>query len=391
VPWWVLIWIKRSPLVLLVMSVTCFSIGLCLFAYGSDQVISLSASVLYLLYWLLTLNFEGPVTATITTVLTCITSFGLGAVSLWFLSERWVYLRHSGRKWASDVLFESQHRLFNLPGFEQTRVMFRWFFKSLGEAKNGANRFSEKVGDAIRQRTSSEGVSRASDDIEAHGNGMSSVMTPLSPDFNASRMSTDFVSPSSPSSVMGTLPSGSVMSDSASSLGPNGMTRGRVLWQNAIRTVRMQSAVSSNLAALANKPGPRRKRTGSSSNGTSAADRRKTLLDEPVRVYSRVKQLQPKIQSLEITQDIPAHQGLVRHLQFSPDGRYLATSRFVIPIRSQCTMLLMDINVKLGSNISNLPCWGTCLTKAVKTHSLTFHHSGPIHIASYISAHKGTC
>ena len=38
VPWWVLIWIKRSPLVLLVLSVACFFIGLVLFVYASGQV-----------------------------------------------------------------------------------------------------------------------------------------------------------------------------------------------------------------------------------------------------------------------------------------------------------------------------------------------------------------
>lgn len=38
VPWWVLIWIKRSPLVFLVMSVACFSAGLMLFTYSSGQV-----------------------------------------------------------------------------------------------------------------------------------------------------------------------------------------------------------------------------------------------------------------------------------------------------------------------------------------------------------------
>jgi hypothetical protein len=37
VPWWVLIWIKRSPLVFLVLSVACFSVGLVLFAYSSQQ------------------------------------------------------------------------------------------------------------------------------------------------------------------------------------------------------------------------------------------------------------------------------------------------------------------------------------------------------------------
>jgi len=38
VPWWVLIWIKRSPLVFLVMSVACFSVGFCFFTYASGQV-----------------------------------------------------------------------------------------------------------------------------------------------------------------------------------------------------------------------------------------------------------------------------------------------------------------------------------------------------------------
>ncbi|RXW12918.1 hypothetical protein EST38_g12933 [Candolleomyces aberdarensis] len=40
VPWWVMIWIKRSPLVFLVLSVACFLIGLCAFSYASGQVIS---------------------------------------------------------------------------------------------------------------------------------------------------------------------------------------------------------------------------------------------------------------------------------------------------------------------------------------------------------------
>jgi hypothetical protein len=38
VPWWVLIWIKRSPLVFLVISVACFSAGLVLFTYSTNQV-----------------------------------------------------------------------------------------------------------------------------------------------------------------------------------------------------------------------------------------------------------------------------------------------------------------------------------------------------------------
>lgn len=38
VPWWVMIWIKRSPLAFMVLSVACFFIGLILFVYSSGQV-----------------------------------------------------------------------------------------------------------------------------------------------------------------------------------------------------------------------------------------------------------------------------------------------------------------------------------------------------------------
>ena len=42
---------------------------------------------------------------------------------------------------------------------------------------------------------------------------------------------------------------------------------------------------------------------------------------------SREATLIPKLQSLEVTQDLDEHQALVRHVQFSPDGKFLATSR----------------------------------------------------------------
>jgi hypothetical protein len=44
---------------------------------------------------------------------------------------------------------------------------------------------------------------------------------------------------------------------------------------------------------------------------------------------SRVTGLVPKLRGLMPTQVLEAHQALVRHLQFSPNGKFLATSRFV--------------------------------------------------------------
>ncbi|KAH9073045.1 hypothetical protein EDB83DRAFT_2313141 [Lactarius deliciosus] len=49
---------------------------------------------------------------------------------------------------------------------------------------------------------------------------------------------------------------------------------------------------------------------------------------QPVPMQSsRVAGLVPKLRGLEPTQDLAAHQALVRHLQFSPNGKFLATSR----------------------------------------------------------------
>ncbi|CAK5263142.1 unnamed protein product [Mycena citricolor] len=100
VPWWVLIWIKRSPLVFLVISVACFSVGLCLFAYGSNQ---------------------SPVTSIITTVMTAVTTLGLAAVSGWFASERWIFSKYRGQKWLMDILLERIERTWDRPGFSHAR------------------------------------------------------------------------------------------------------------------------------------------------------------------------------------------------------------------------------------------------------------------------------
>ncbi|KAG2155134.1 uncharacterized protein EDB93DRAFT_1248090 [Suillus bovinus] len=70
VPRWVLIWIKRSPLVFLVMSVACFSAGLMLFTYATDHVWGLIVLMDACLY----------------SSTQAVTSFGLAAISAWFTS-----------------------------------------------------------------------------------------------------------------------------------------------------------------------------------------------------------------------------------------------------------------------------------------------------------------
>jgi len=72
---------------------------------------------------------------------------------------------------------------------------------------------------------------------------------------------------------------------------------------------------------------------------TPSFDRNSTTGMSPTRFLSfglnairgpRVPNLVPKLKSLEPVQDLSVHSALVRHLQFSPSGKYLATSRCVV-------------------------------------------------------------
>ncbi|KAF8069027.1 hypothetical protein FPV67DRAFT_1607451 [Lyophyllum atratum] len=283
VPWWVLIWIKRSPLVFLVMSVACFSIGLCCFAYASEQAAA---------------------TSTLTTVFTAFTSFGLAAVSAWFASERYIFLRHRGKKWLSDALIEYKNMVMKLPGMQRTRRTLHAIGDRLGQWADTLHRLSCKVlGIAYAHSSSSDD----SDDVEArlptaHSNNFFSD-DPTSPMRRQSdMMSEPSKSPLSPK----TLTDKDVLASPASP--------GKQLWKNAVRSGQPRE--------------PHRQRTTSSNLTGHYGDRKRTAAEEPVRAVlrSRVGALQPKLKQLEATQDVAAHQALVRHLQFSPDGKYLATS-----------------------------------------------------------------
>ncbi|KIM47068.1 hypothetical protein M413DRAFT_23353 [Hebeloma cylindrosporum] len=320
VPWWVLIWIKRSPLVFLVLSVTCFSIGLCCFAYASEQA---------------------RVTSTITTVLTAFTSFGLAAVSTWFASERWAFSRHRGQKWLSDILSEANDRFSQLPGIfglikafkyagRQT-IKFRksvvracalfissvscWKSRNNGddELENGLPTTAPHVYSTEPKETANLFRSRPSDVTAV----MSEVSTPASP----------LVPPTPINSP--------IMNESGLSLNsptvPQAPTTGKQLWKNAVKSVKMRNALGVSLAnsSLATVPGraePIRQRTMSS--GVGSSDTKKSATPGEILPFSRsrVSGLVPKLQELEATHDLAAHTALVRHMEFSPDGRFLATS-----------------------------------------------------------------
>ncbi|KAF8893635.1 hypothetical protein BD779DRAFT_1396588, partial [Infundibulicybe gibba] len=302
VPWWVLIWIKRSPLVFLVMSVACFSVGFCCFAYASGQ---------------------HRITSTITTVSTAFTSFGLAAVSIWFASERWIFLRHRGKKWLSDVLFESKDKFLHLPKIEKTHDVVHAAHDSIRDLWRFISR---KALETARNLLSSCSSSSCYTDILPSHHHPVGLSTPTRQQAAESipRSPTDAEPEGDPLALMPTAPELESVSDSASTL----PTKGKELWQKAIRNVKLRSTQVASLGVtmLGETRGvPRRKRTASS-NPTTSGDRERPGRPVKGNLRSRIAAVASKLKSLEITQDLVAHQALVRHLQFSPDGRYLATS-----------------------------------------------------------------
>jgi WD repeat-containing protein 26 len=333
-------------------------------------------------------------------------------VSAWFASERWTFFRHEGEKWLSDVIGETKRQVMAMPGVAWFRKRWKEFLKYVmvlvDWVKKGLGWVVQKWKIVFNKGKKSEADmaerEKSVDDLEAntlpvrpagfyhyHAERLANISTGSEPrpsDVTSLPASPgpEAASPSSPTPLLrsATEPpssaaaAGSVLPVSASETTvaasttgtttdatAQAETRGKLLWRNAMKTVKMRSAVSSNLAALAmNAPGhpalnlgqgthsgnlrnPMRQRTtsstmtsdsGSASAGGSSTAialsgrttfgprRQKTVLEEPVMLRSRVAMLIPKLKGLDVVQDIPAHQALVRHLQFSPDGKFLATS-----------------------------------------------------------------
>ncbi|KAH8103027.1 WD40 repeat-like protein [Cristinia sonorae] len=308
VPWWVLIWIKRSPLVFLVLSVACFSIGLVLFAYSSNQ---------------------HKITSTVTTVFSAFSCFGLAAVSTWFASERWIYNQHKGTKWLADALSETRIQLYSVPGiawfFHQPRaaahkVMY-WGRRRSSDAGDFFTGICNSTLEVFRVRRSNS----ASDEDEREKN--ESIASPVPQSFSPEPMSP--TSPyGRPSDTMTTLPTiaesttldGHEQRTSLSDAGSiEGSATGKRRLKDAVKSVMMMSRTT-NAAAFGKSP--QRQRTVSS-DGTRS---RKQTEPPALLKSSRVAALVPKLKSLETTLDLAAHSALVRHLQFSPNGKFLATS-----------------------------------------------------------------
>ncbi|KAF7344445.1 Catabolite degradation [Mycena sanguinolenta] len=334
VPWWVLFWIKRSPSMFLLMSVACFSLGLCLFAYASGQ---------------------SKVTSAITTVFTAFTSFGLAAVSTWFASERYIYLQYNGKKWLSDALEDVTERFLAIPGVDRTRRIFRGLKKRLRAGKRAVARITSNTVQFITRDSDSEKSYDPEANILPISNGHTreasvSAMTSVTHLPEATPTASPSPEPAPNTPTLSSL-STTVGSEATAVPASPGPSRGKLLWKNALQTVKMRTVAATPFGPRT----PHRQRT--SSSNTNFGDRKRTLADEPIKAVSphtRITMLRPKLNDLKPREALEAHQALVRHLQFSPDGKFLATSSW------DRTSIIWRIN------------WGTLTSHRVLAHAQGF-------------------
>ncbi|KAI0346640.1 WD40 repeat-like protein [Trametopsis cervina] len=316
VPWWVLIWIKRSPIVFLVLSIACFSVGLVLFAYSSGQ---------------------HPITSTVTTVFSAFSCFGLAAVSCWFASEKWVYQRHQGQKWLADVLSESRVRLHSMPGIAWCIQEPRNFGRKVAYwGRQQWHEVSDQFSRVVRVARRVLGLRRSSD-VESTGSESGEMDLPTTLSFSPDAMSStrmyhigEMVLSPIAEQVLSTAHGGdghTVLSDSGGTLVSSSPTQGSPgthRFKNIVRSVMMMRRTAYGTPSLMTwSSGPTLQRTMSSGARTSGEMAYSSMLRS-----SRLASLIAKLKKMEVTQELAPHKALVRHLQFSPNGKLLATSRF---------------------------------------------------------------
>ncbi|KAF8552230.1 WD40 repeat-like protein [Imleria badia] len=296
VPWWVLIWIKRSPLVFLVMSVACFSAGLMLFTYSSGQ---------------------GPVTSTIITVLTAVTSFGLAAVSAWFASERWIFVQHKGQKWLEEVISEATNHLTNTRVARTSRITLQWCSLRIAVARGYLRRLTSWIIKPKQPKDLLPIVEPPQPRPRTRAPPRPPVYhqepAPFVPKPEAALSVCSIVTENPASSTEG-------RSDETTE---TRQSDARQRFVNAIRSVIMLQSTTRPMS-------PRRH----SSWDTPIVPTSAAVAMSPGRFPDpgmslrgvRVTGAIDKLKALGTSQEMAAHQALVRHLQFSPNGKYLATS-----------------------------------------------------------------
>jgi hypothetical protein len=259
------------------------------------------------------MSLQNHVVSTITTVFTAFSSFGLIAVSMWFIFERWVFIRHRGSKWLRDSLDDCWIVIAEV--FSRRRML-----SAMHRASNALTRAKAYLFEFARARPTTE-IIPPSDSWSSLTHAPSSTMR--TSQYNRSgSLRTRSPSP------MAALPNPDALLPTHN-LPEEVMTSGAAQTAMPARRARFVQAIRSVIIAQQGPTGiPRAPPSIFSPEGMRQEELRGLIRS------SRVARLAPILRDFEPTQEFAAHQALVRHLQFSPNGNFLATSRLVFSFGS---------------------------------------------------------
>lgn len=239
------------------------------------------------------------------------------AVSTWFASERWAFQQHEGKKWLSDIIIEAMNRFLETALLRRIGASFTFTKVQLKKSIAYMRRVSSKAGNLLPTH-----ISRAENASlpETQSSPMGSTDSPL---FRATT-ETKRRRPSLLPRALSMPNLGNSSQDTESNDPPRSP---RELWDMAFSGILTRPTLSQvGFAAVVGTRESHRQLTTSSN--FSCGPRRET--EEQVGqliLKSRITSLMSELKPLEVTQDLAAHEALVRYLEFSPNGKYLATSR----------------------------------------------------------------
>ena len=280
-------------------------------------------------------------------------------MSAWFVFERWTFNRHSGKKWLMDVLGEIQARTASSPPIDwvasvpprHIRRAATWSEENWKRASQQLLRVSTFVGDSVITRARHGSPSSLNVDANLENGNLRDEVAQIHIPMVSSPIPQS--PPRSPFSSMPTLPQ---LTEEPETIASRGNRAEASMSTPSIATTlsdcaaaasssdthsaemsdhSTQGAAKRRLADLvrnvmrvrqstAGPLSPSRKRTTSS---TAFTDGARSMSDNTVTSMrvSRVANLIPALKSMAPVHFMQPHTALVRHLQFSPGGEFLAS------------------------------------------------------------------
>lgn len=361
-----MIWLTRTPLIFLVASVMAFSTGLVCFTYASGQ---------------------GPIVTTCATIFTSLTSLALLAVAVWFAMERAVYAQTKGSRWLEDIMREWKTSFLRRTGLIWVaKVPPAGFKKAATWSSETLGKFGGFVSSTVGGPTTRRGSSSTGSDpydMEEYAAGLPTPNT--SPKTERMRRFSS-VSDPKPIRVQSPPPLPQVFENREMSSSP---VQERAPWPGSRHDLPPPQDSSQDPPPPPTSPTPRM-RFKDAVRKVTHLERMKPTPKSPTKIgpgshgrersltlpassdghtdpnerfaprQTRLAGLIPKLKALKPTQELYEHAGLVRHLQFSPDGKWLATcswDRKAIIWKVEATVSLHRVLAHAGAGFLSQVAW----------------------------------